>query len=58
MAFLIISTLILLGTVSVGVATIVPANNDEGALFDAADAALYKAKGRGRNCVEGPILNA
>jgi len=44
-------------TVSVGVATIIPTDNDEGVLFDAADAALYKAKDRGRNCVEGPILN-
>ena len=45
-------------TVSVGVATIVPTDNDERVLFEAADAALYKAKDRGRNCVEGLALNS
>lgn len=40
-------------TVSIGVATIVPATEIDAALFEAADEALYRAKHRGRNRVEG-----
>ncbi|MDQ0471772.1 bifunctional diguanylate cyclase/phosphodiesterase [Labrys wisconsinensis] len=36
-------------TVSVGIATIVPVGDDAGVLFEAADAALYRAKANGRD---------
>lgn len=42
-------------TVSIGVATTLPANQVDNALFDSADEALYRAKHRGRNRVEGNL---
>ena len=33
----------------------VPRQLNSAALIEAADAALYRAKARGRNCVEGPV---
>jgi diguanylate cyclase (GGDEF)-like protein len=38
-------------TVSIGVCSLEGANIEEGALFQRADAALYRAKAQGRNCV-------
>lgn len=40
-------------TVSVGFATLYPMGEDDGILFDSADAALYRAKQAGRNRAEG-----
>ncbi|MEO8460595.1 MAG: diguanylate cyclase, partial [Dokdonella sp.] len=39
-------------TVSIGVAALTPNTDDDGRLFEAADAALYNAKNLGRNRVE------
>jgi diguanylate cyclase (GGDEF)-like protein/PAS domain S-box-containing protein len=44
-------------TVSVGFAALYPMGEDDGILFDAADAALYRAKQAGRNRAEGAVAS-
>ncbi len=45
------STVARVVTISVGIATVTPQDSDEGALVAAADEALYRAKGEGKNRV-------
>jgi PleD family two-component response regulator len=45
-------------TVSLGVASLSPANPTLDGLLAAADRALYDAKGAGRNCVRGGLSNS
>lgn len=44
-------------TVSVGFAALYPIGEEDGILFDAADAALYRAKQAGRNRAEGAVAS-
>jgi two-component system cell cycle response regulator len=43
-------------TMSGGVSTIIPPNDDLDPMLARADEALYRAKGRGRNCIEVEVL--